>query len=159
VALVVAAKELALVLALTNKEQQVAVGGLNIKDCNFDIDCGLADDLEELAFAVGLHVQGDDARGAVAAGRTISDLQPSGGIGFLLNGNMLVGVWKESLIVRLGPEDGDEALLEPHVREFDITGRAMKGWVLVDPEGIDDGKKLRRWIQRAIAFVAKFPAK
>ncbi len=50
-----------------------------------------------------------------------------GGVGFLLNGNMLVGVWKDSLIVRLGPEEGDEALLEPHVKEFDITGRADEG--------------------------------
>ena len=58
-----------------------------------------------------------------------------GGVGFLLNGNMLVGVWKDSLIARLGPDEGDEALLEPHVKEFDITGRPMKGWVLVEPEG------------------------
>jgi TfoX/Sxy family transcriptional regulator of competence genes len=98
-------------------------------------------------------------RQALARRKDIEEKKMFGGIGFLLNGNMLVGVWKESLIVRLGPEDGDEALLEPHVREFDITGKAMKGWVLVDPEGIDDGKKLRRWIQRAIAFIAKFPAK
>ena len=49
---------------------------------------------------------------------------------------MLVGVWKNSLIVRLGPDSYDDALLEPHVREFDITGRAMKGWVLVEPEGV-----------------------
>jgi hypothetical protein len=82
-----------------------------------------------------------------------------GGIGFLLNGNMVVGVWKESLIVRLGPEDGEEASLEPHVREFDITGRAMKGWVLVDPEGIEGDKELRGWIQRAITFIAKLPAR
>ena len=72
---------------------------------------------------------------------------------------MLVGVWKESLIVRLGPEDGDQALLEPHVREFDITGRAMKGWVLVDPEGIESDDDLSGWIQRALKFVGKLPAK
>jgi TfoX/Sxy family transcriptional regulator of competence genes len=50
-----------------------------------------------------------------------------GGIGFLLKGNLLVGVWKESLIVRLSPEESQEALKEAHVREFDITGRPMKG--------------------------------
>jgi hypothetical protein len=49
-----------------------------------------------------------------------------GGVGFLLNGNLLVGVWKDSIIVRLGPDVGGEALLEPHVSEFNITGRAMK---------------------------------
>ncbi len=82
-----------------------------------------------------------------------------GGIGFLLNGNMLVGVWKESLIVRLGPDDGDAALREPHVKEFDITGRAMKGWVLVEPEGIEADGQLSGWIERAVKFVRKLPGK
>lgn len=50
-------------------------------------------------------------------------------------------MWKESLIVRLGPEDGEEALLEPHVREFNITAKPMKGWVLVAPEGIEDDER------------------
>jgi hypothetical protein len=82
-----------------------------------------------------------------------------GGIGFLLNGNMLVGVWKDSLIVRLGPEKGDEALLEPHVSEFDITGRAMKGWVLVAPEGVEEDGQVQAWIQRALKFVGGLPGK
>ena len=82
-----------------------------------------------------------------------------GGIGFLLNGNMLVGVWKDSLIVRLGPEEGDEALKEPHVKEFDITGRPMKGWVLVAPEGVEADEQVNGWIERAMKFVRKLPAK
>jgi hypothetical protein len=57
----------------------------------------------------------------------IEERKMFGGIGFLLNGNMLVGVWKDSLIVRLGPEEGDEALKEPHVKEFDITGPGDEG--------------------------------
>src|SRR5256885_801175 len=76
-----------------------------------------------------------------------------GGIGFLLNGNMLVGVWKDSLIVRLGDEPGETALLEPHVKAFDITGRAMKGWVLVEPAGVAADDSLQKWIQQAIRFV------
>jgi hypothetical protein len=82
-----------------------------------------------------------------------------GGVGFLLCGNMLVGVWKDSLIARVGPERGDDALAEPHVREFDITGRAMKGWVMVEPEGIDEDRDLLAWIERAWEFVAGLPAK
>lgn len=82
-----------------------------------------------------------------------------GGVGFLLHGNMLVGVWKDSLIVRLGPDGGEEALLEPHVKEFDITGRPMKGWVLVEPGGVEDDEQLSAWIQRAVKFVGKLPAK
>ena len=68
---------------------------------------------------------------ALARKRNIEEKKMFGGVGFLLHGNMLVGVWKDSLIVRLGPDSYDDALLEPHVREFDITGRPMKGWVLV----------------------------
>lgn len=82
-----------------------------------------------------------------------------GGVGFLLDGNMLVGVWQDSLIARLGPEQADEALGQPHVREFDITGRAMKGWVMVEPEGMEDDSQLADWIERAIDFVATLPAK
>jgi TfoX/Sxy family transcriptional regulator of competence genes len=89
----------------------------------------------------------------------IQEKKMFGGIGFLLNGNVLVGVWKDSLIVRLGPDEGEEALREPHVREFNVTGRSMKGWVLVAPEGIEDNEQLIEWIQRAVKFVGKLPGK
>ncbi len=61
----------------------------------------------------------------LARRKNVEEKKMFGGVGFLLNGNMLDGVWKESLIVRLGPEQGDEALLEPHVSEFNITGRLI----------------------------------
>src|SRR5437867_1727165 len=77
-----------------------------------------------------------------------------GGIGFLLNGNLLVGVRKDSLLVRLGPEQSDEALQEVHVSEFKITGRGtMKGWVVVSLEGVQNDDQLKGWIQRAVKFV------
>jgi TfoX/Sxy family transcriptional regulator of competence genes len=98
-------------------------------------------------------------RQQLARRKNIEEKKMFGGVGFLLNGNLLVGVWKDSLIVRLGAEEGDEALLEPHVKEFDITGRAMKGWVLVEPEGIEGDDQLSAWIQRAMKFVGKLPAK
>ena len=98
-------------------------------------------------------------RDALAGKKGVEEKKMFGGVGFLLNGNMLVGVWKDSLIVRLGPDEGDEALKEPHVREFDITGRAMKGWVLVGPEGVEDDEQLTDWIERAARFVGALPAK
>jgi hypothetical protein len=52
---------------------------------------------------------------------------------FFLDGNVLAGVWKDRLIVRLGPDEGEAAMLEPHVRAFDITGRPMRNWVAVEP--------------------------
>ena len=72
---------------------------------------------------------------------------------------MLVGVWKNSLIVRLGPDNYEDALLESHVREFDITGKPMKGWVMVEPDGIDEDGQLKDWIQRATAFVGTLAKK
>lgn len=98
-------------------------------------------------------------RDALALRRNIEEKKMFGGVGFLLNGNMLVGVWKTSLIVRLGPDNYDDALLEPHVREFDITGKPMKGWVMVEPDGIEDDSQLTNWIQRATAFVGTLAKK
>jgi TfoX/Sxy family transcriptional regulator of competence genes len=98
-------------------------------------------------------------RQRLARRKNVEEKKMFGGVGFLLNGNMLVGVWKESLVVRLGKDGGEEALLEPHVNEFDITGRAMNGWVLVEPGGVEDNDQLAGWIERAMRFVRTLPAK
>src|SRR5438105_1262029 len=98
-------------------------------------------------------------RQRVARRKNVEEKKMFGGIGFLLNGNMLVGVWKDSLIARLGEEQADDALKEPFVKEFDITGRPMKGWVLVAPEGTEDDERISDWIQQAVKFVGKMAAK
>lgn len=77
---------------------------------------------------------------------------------FFLNGNVLAGVWKDALIARVGRDEADAALREPHVRAFDITGRPMRNWVAVEPEGVEDDDQLRDWIRRAEAFVGTLPA-
>jgi TfoX/Sxy family transcriptional regulator of competence genes len=95
----------------------------------------------------------------LARHKNVENKKMFGGIGFLLNGNMLVGVRKESLIARVGSDEYEHAVLEPHVKEFDITGKPMKGWVLVEPQGVIDDEQLNEWIQRALKFVGKLPAK
>lgn len=96
----------------------------------------------------------------IVAGRPgIDEKKMFGGVGFLLGCNMLVGVWQNSLIARLGPERGRTALAQPHVRPFDMTGRAMKGWVMVEPDGIETDDQLGAWIEQAIEFVHTLPAK
>src|ERR1700730_1476358 len=98
-------------------------------------------------------------RDALARRKNIEERKMFGCICFLLNGNTLVGVWKDSLIARLGPDEGEDALLEPHVKAFDITGRPMKNWILVEPEGVEDEDQLKGWIERAVKFVEKLPKK
>src|SRR5262245_23782921 len=67
--------------------------------------------------------------------------------------NVLADVVKDRLIARLGPDEGEAAMLEPHVRAFDITGRPMRSWVAVEPEGVEDDDQLKAWIERATKFV------
>lgn len=89
----------------------------------------------------------------------VSEKKMFGGVGFLLDGNMCVGVWKGSLILRLGPDQYEGALREPCVKEFDVTGRPMTGWVMVEPGGIETDEDLRAWVRRAVAFTGTLPAK
>src|SRR5438105_15557165 len=88
-------------------------------------------------------------RQRLARRKNIEEQKMFGGIGFLLNGNMLVGVWKDSLIVRLEPDEYEDALKEPHGKEFDSTGRPMEGWALAEPEGVGGADQWRAWRQRA----------
>lgn len=81
-----------------------------------------------------------------------------GGTCHLLQGNMLCGVNTDQLIVRLGVEAGTAALEEPHTRPMDITGRPMKGWVVVSPKGYAGGA-LGDWLERARQFVSTLPPK
>jgi TfoX N-terminal domain len=98
-------------------------------------------------------------RQALARKKGIEEKKMFGCICFLINGNALAGVWKDRLIARLGPDEGEAALREPHVRAFDITGRAMRNWVAVEPEGVEDDDQLKDWIHRATKFVKTLPAK
>ena len=98
-------------------------------------------------------------RDVIGKRRGVTEKKMFGGVGFLHQGNLLVGVWKNSLIARLGSEQAALAKDEPNVVEFDITGRPMKGWVMVEPEGIETDEQLRNWIEKSLAFVAALPPK
>jgi hypothetical protein len=77
---------------------------------------------------------------------------------YLLNGNMLCGVYKDFLILRLGYDEARKALSKPHVKPFDITGRPMKGWVMVEAPGFE-GPRLSQWLALAKTFVKTLPPK
>ena len=109
-----------------------------------------------MAFSISLAAR---IRDFLARKRGVEEKKMFGCICFMLNGNALAGVWKDSLIARLGPDKGEAALLEPHVREFDITGRPMRNWVVVEPEGVEDDEQLADWIEQAMKFVKMLPRK
>ena len=88
-----------------------------------------------------------------------SEKKMFGTVCFMLNGNICVGAWKESLLVRCDKEKHDEILAEPYTNPADMSGRIMKGWALVDPEGIEFEEDLIVWINRAIKFTSCLPSK
>ncbi|HXM81036.1 MAG TPA: TfoX/Sxy family protein [Burkholderiales bacterium] len=82
-----------------------------------------------------------------------------GGIGFMLNGNMCCGVHGQEMIVRIDPEKTDQALSERHIRVFDLSGRAMKGWILVSPDGLSNDDALAKWVRSGTDYAATLPGK
>ena len=82
-----------------------------------------------------------------------------GGIGFILNGNMACGVHKDALIVRVGPEGYQSALDAPHTGVFDMTGRPMTGWVVVNAPGFATNQSLSDWVQQGLEYTRSLPPK
>lgn len=109
------------------------------------------------------------AFGAAAAARIRAHLagrdglvekQMFGGVGWLLGGHMAVGLHQGArLIVRVGAADEEAALAEPHTARFAPTGRPMRGWIEVAPEGWADDGSLASWVDWGLRFAAALPAK
>lgn len=89
----------------------------------------------------------------------VSERAMFGGLAFLVDGKMFVGVQDSTLMARVGPERHRDALAVPHVREMDFTGRPMKGYVYVDPPGLRDDKDLKAWVQWCAGYVSALPPK
>ena len=83
-----------------------------------------------------------------------------GGLGFLLRGNMAVGIMSTgNLMVRVGADGTDEALAKPHTRLFEMRGRSMTGWVIVDAGAVKTKRQLGPWVRRGVAFASSLPPK
>jgi len=91
--------------------------------------------------------------------RNIAERKMFGGLAFMLNGHMFVGIVGDTLMARVGPDHYAKALAEKHVREMDFTGKPMKGYVYVAPEGIESDAELENWVSRCAAFVQSLPPK
>ena len=92
--------------------------------------------------------------------RNITEKRMFGGNCFFVNGNMIGGVTKDDeLIIRVGKDDYSDALNNPHAREMDFTGRPMRGFVVVDEEGLASEPALRYWIDWGHSYAKSLPAK
>jgi TfoX/Sxy family transcriptional regulator of competence genes len=89
----------------------------------------------------------------------IGEKKMFGGMAFMLNDYMFVGITGEQLMARVGPDNYEAALARPHVAEMDFTGRPMKGYVYVAPEGIEDEEALAYWVELCAAFIRTLPPK
>lgn len=105
------------------------------------------------------HSLAERVRTLLARRREFTEKKMFGGVAFLLHGNMCVGVWKSSLIVRLGVAGAEAAMEDANVVPFDITGTPLKGWAMVEADGLEREEPLRDWIEKAEKFVSSLPAK
>ena len=82
-----------------------------------------------------------------------------GGLAFMVNGHMCCGVVGEDVVVRVDPKEHQKALCQPHVRPMDFTGRPMKGFVYVSPQGHSTKANLKKWLRKGLTFISSLPAK
>lgn len=91
--------------------------------------------------------------------RLITVKKMFGGLCFMVNGNMACGVEKNKLVVRVGPDNYQEALKQNHVRKMDFTDKPLKGYIYVMPAGLRRTDSLQRWIDKRIQFARSLPKK
>jgi TfoX/Sxy family transcriptional regulator of competence genes len=101
----------------------------------------------------------DRVRERLAKETRVSEREMFGGLGFMWAGNMICGVQRDELMVRVGPDLYHDALTRPHAREMEFTGRPMKGFVTVGRDGLADEAELDLWVRLGLAHAKTFPAK
>lgn len=109
-----------------------------------------------MAFDAGLAQRVRDVLGRRPG---ITERRMFGGLAFLVDGKMFVGIQDEVLMARVGAERHHDALAMPHVREMDFTGRPMKGYVYMDPPAIATDETLAAWACWCADHVMRLPAK
>jgi hypothetical protein len=98
-------------------------------------------------------VLADRVRRALAGRVGVTEKAMFGGLAFLLDGKTFCGIVKHDLMVRVGPDQYEESLRLPHTRPMDFTGRPLKGYVYVGPEGCRTLTMVRAWADKGVAFV------
>ena len=99
-------------------------------------------------------------RELIAGEPDLTEQRMFGGLAFLVGGNMSVSASGQGgLLVHVDPEDTDALVREPHAAPFEMRGRAMRGWLRVDAEGVRTQRQLEPWVRRGVAYARSLPAK
>jgi TfoX/Sxy family transcriptional regulator of competence genes len=99
-------------------------------------------------------------RELIADADGISEQRMFGGLAFLIDGHMAVAASGQGgLLVRVGPDESDSLLKKPHSRPLEMRGRAMRGWLQVDPDGVRTKRQLEPWVRRGVAYARSLPPK
>lgn len=101
----------------------------------------------------------DRVRDVLARRDDIVEKKMFGGLAFMLRGNMAAGVHRDILLVRVGIDDYEQAITEPHARPMDLTGKPLRGFVFVDAEGLAADTELSSWVQRGVTYALTLPEK
>lgn len=111
---------------------------------------------ERMAYSEAL---ADDIRVRIGSRPGLVEKKMFGGIAFMIDGNMAVGVAGDELMVRVGKDAHEEAVVLPGARIFDLSAKPMRGWVVVAPEAIAADEDLDAWIDRGVAFAESLPSR
>ena len=98
-------------------------------------------------------------RAALADQDGVTEKKMFGGLAFMVNGHMCCGLAKDNLMLRVGSDQYEACLAQPHAREMDFTGRPMRGMIYVDEAGYAADEDLQTWVNRGLAFVTTLPPK
>jgi hypothetical protein len=109
-----------------------------------------------MAFDEGL---AERVRAALDGVDDVAELRMFGGLCHTVRGNMAVGVIREDLLVRLGPDEAEAEIGKPGVRAMEVGGRTSRGFLAVGPEATRTEAALRAWVGRGVAFASSLPPK
>ena len=99
-------------------------------------------------------------RELIASEPQVTEQRMFGGLAFLVGGNMAVAASGQGgLMVRVAPGDTETLVGRPHARPMEMRGRALQGWLRVDPEGVRTNRQLEPWVRRGVAYARSLPPK
>jgi TfoX/Sxy family transcriptional regulator of competence genes len=101
----------------------------------------------------------DDVRAHIGSHPRLTEQAMFGGLAFMINGNMAIGVSGDELMVRVGKEAHEEVVALPGARTFDMGARPMRGWIAVDVSGYSTDADLQGWVDRGVAYATSLPPK